>query len=588
VEMSKIHKFWNDFIKDESLQKKPAFPMLLWQGISPSEARKHVWSRFQAPLSDPQTEVSAKAKDEILANLTLEVSHAQERGVAPPQLKDSDIVIVQRIILASAARNQREEYESGSAILVATLLSVVQDEMTAAALYEYILSQMERYRADEWKKMHTDVLVLADLMWQDLPQLAQHLNQCGFDVVDLRDISSNWMQGIFANLFSTVAVTRLLDIFLFEGPESLIGFTFGVFKVLMQQVIERDVEDLFRFISDIPYGLSERQIEDALRYGYEAIRVGAKRIAELRAEKDWPSSLGSAGPIRFAKGVGNTAVAFVREDSLRDIPAVAASPEEDSKGENKAESKLHVVVQTDVDDVLARLEKQRSATLDQNLRKLLEDAAKELQRLGTSTNGTMEREKHASVRSDRDHDSGDISSVESSISSAASGQDSEVPRDSEADGSSTDPVADLRARRKPPKKEMAIKGTVKYSKLFQYQQFPCLYMEGYLLKARRSSSFFKRNSSTGLFGNLHRRFFVLQGAFLTYFKSHRNNTPSKDLSVDMHGRTITRIDKHKFGKFGFEISEKDSDVCLYLLFASNADERNVWVQVLNAATESHN
>ena len=119
----------------------------------------------------------------------------------------------------------------------------------------------------------------------------------------------------------------------------------------------------------------------------------------------------------------------------------------------------------------------------------------------------------------------------------------------------------------------------------QHQQFPCLYMEGYLLKARRKG-IFKRRGATGLFGTLHRRFFVLQGSFLTYFKSHRNSKPSRDLSADMRGRTITKLDKHEFGKYGFQVSELGSSECMYLLFASNADERNVWVQVLQAAAES--
>jgi hypothetical protein len=133
---------------------------------------------------------------------------------------------------------------------------------------------------------------------------------------------------------------------------------------------------------------------------------------------------------------------------------------------------------------------------------------------------------------------------------------------------------------KPPTKNAVIR----YSELMEYQEFPCVYMEGYLMKSRAPSRIFKRRNSAGFFGNLHRRFFVLQGHFLTYFKSHQQKKPTKDVSVDMRGRRVTLLKNHEFGPFAFQVDSVKDSGPLYLLFASNAAVRDAWIRVLTAAS----
>jgi len=137
----------------------------------------------------------------------------------------------------------------------------------------------------------------------------------------------------------------------------------------------------------------------------------------------------------------------------------------------------------------------------------------------------------------------------------------------------------LFAKRKAPQS-----GVVAFSSLLEYQQFPCVYMEGYLMKAR-APGLLRRRNSLGFFGNLSRRFFVLQGAFLTYFKSHRDKKPSKDFSIDMRGRHVIAVDHHKYGTHGFQIDNHRTKECLFLLFASDAKVRDVWLDVLQRAAK---
>ncbi len=145
-----------------------------------------------------------------------------------------------------------------------------------------------------------------------------------------------------------------------------------------------------------------------------------------------------------------------------------------------------------------------------------------------------------------------------------------------------------------PKKAVPASGVVKYSELSDYQNFPCLYHEGYLMKSRAPSRMlFKRRKSNNLLGNLHRRFFVLQGHFLTYFKSHQVKKPSKDLSVDMRLHSVKPLRNHEFGQFGVEVSagpagagksdEQPAGKVVFLLFASSQPVHKMWLQMLSRA-----
>lgn len=128
-------------------------------------------------------------------------------------------------------------------------------------------------------------------------------------------------------------------------------------------------------------------------------------------------------------------------------------------------------------------------------------------------------------------------------------------------------------------------GIIKYSELLEYQLYPCLLMQGYLMKARAPNRLFKFRGSSGFFGSLHRRYFVLQGSFLTYFKTHEVNKPTRDESVDLRCCVATKIKNHEYGPFAFKIESKEKGAVVYLLFASNETVRDVWLECLAQATQ---
>jgi hypothetical protein len=130
-------------------------------------------------------------------------------------------------------------------------------------------------------------------------------------------------------------------------------------------------------------------------------------------------------------------------------------------------------------------------------------------------------------------------------------------------------------RRTPP-----ATGLIKFSELASYLELPCAHMEGYLRKARSEKG--PPNSAVAeSSASLSRRFFSLMGPFITHFKLHTDRAPSKDIAVDLRGRTIAMIDNHPLGPYAIEICTR-RQTTLYLLFADTELERRRWILAITA------
>jgi Rab-GTPase-TBC domain/PH domain len=546
-------------------------------------------------------------------------------------------------------------YTSGYAQLALIIFSVVRNEAHAAILLYVLHTRMHAFREDENLHLLNDVLVLADMVVQQLPQLAAHLNESQVDVIDLSQLFVSWALPLFASYYPSGAVIRVVDIMLFEDPSCLAAVAFGVLKFFSGMLVTQPAEEVFRALVDIPSSdFPESTVKDVFMAGYEVFRNNQTNIEELRAEKDWLQLIEYPGTVEFIRGVGNPelhqrlhaqAELSSHLGDILDVPPSAAESKASagSAGAAGIQARLGYGVQlgmsvggtglpssealrsasqrgslvtkvsnvggladngdigkhsdaalsepplfrivTPADeraeqqaDTLTKLEKERARLpFDDPTRRVLEAALREIRlqaekmvHLESELTNMQNDEKYNMSQSEA------VSGVESSYESdrhSASGTEDwstanefESPRGGRSgsrSGASPEPQA----------------GFIRHSKLYQHQQFPCLYMEGYLLKARQSVT--KRREAFPL----HRRFFVLQGSFLSYHKSHRSPTPVKDVCVDMRGRKVAKLDK-KFGKYGFTISTLDADQPYLMLFASSGDERNVWIQVLSAATEA--
>jgi hypothetical protein len=497
-------------------------------------------------------------------------------GVIGTPLPDIDVEAVVRMILEHHRRLQMEEYTQGEAQLAATILNVTKNERATAGLLMHYHTRLQPYRADDKKMLLNDLLVLSDIMTKSLPDLCTHLNAGGVDAVDLADVVGSWCLALFASYFPSYTVLRTLDLMLFETHDCVIAVAFGILKVMKSYILS-NTKEVFVTLTNMPNFTSDTEVDAAFKCAYEMLQNEHKYIAQLRREKDWAKALVRPGPLRFVPHVG---------DPNAEPPPAPAEPEskrgnamprgtsqkvivaKDEKKETSRETVDQPIDYLELPDVIFGLEKMRGKIADPHISRLIEEASREIRK---------QHEAIVSLKVDlKEHHETTPGSDASSIASSESASDDDEVASPRAGTTLALPTS-------PTHKHKLPEGTVRHSKLFQYQQFPCLYMEGYLLKARKHG----RTPQELTASVVHRRFFVLQGSFLTYFKSHRSSKPPRDMSVALRGRQVRQLPPNtsKLG-FGFAISNLGATGDLYLLFAGTADERNVWMQVLIAASEA--
>lgn len=118
----------------------------------------------------------------------------------------------------------------------------------------------------------------------------------------------------------------------------------------------------------------------------------------------------------------------------------------------------------------------------------------------------------------------------------------------------------------------------------QYQRFPCVTMEGYLEKAALTTFSAVARKGKGKH-RLDKRYFVLEGKFLTYHTSHTTKHKAcKDIVHSVQGAQIAVPGRAtgNIAAYGFELSRNGE--LLFLLFASCEEKKDMWVRVLKAAT----
>jgi len=629
--MSSSAEYWANYLANPQVatSRPDEFTTKVWQGLS--DSRVKVWRaciakhKKKKPLSDA-------IKPQVLERINLEL----DQGKLPPKVgNEANKDRVRTLLIAHAKMNDLQHYLQGSVQLALVILSVLKDPEESLQLFQIIIEKMMSYHVDNNVALRTNCLVLADVITRDMPDLAEHFNTLKFDVVDLVDVVVAWSLPLFSCLFLSGVVKRMIDIVLLEGPDYLLGFVYGVFKNFRERLLrvsERTGEQedevpvtLFQVISDLPDHLTNQHIALAFRYAYEVYRAPGKQeaIEAMRAEKNWARTMAVPGPVTFVRGVGGPNAVqpplsvtmpkstsssshrrgqssmFSLTPSISPTAASSSMPSASSPtsgssspiasspttrppshsvsfAPNSAEQFLQSLDSVDTKDVEAvkrMLDEAKRAVKEQH------DKIEQLEMKQLSLGGG--RARGYSVASTQEKMAGDAAAL--AAAEADDDDDSETKASTKTMiGLGTHPSERMNLAKKPPPKS----GSIKFSELSEYQDFPCLYMEGYLMKSRQPSRVFKRRNSSGFFGNLHRRWFVLQGHFLTYFKSQTDKKPSKDLCIDMRNRRVIIHRNHEFGPWCIQVNTL-GDQCLYLLFASNEAVYETWIRALQESAKPY-
>jgi hypothetical protein len=536
--------------------------------------------------------------------------------------------------LVHEALNHQKRYIPGSVQLAALLLIDVCDFNTQEAfkiLYGLLVT-MQDYMADNYKRLRNECLVIADILSREVGSLAQRFNETGFDVVDMTDLLCIWSSPLFIYHFPKEFVLRVMDLLFAEGPVILGNVIFAIIFVFQEELDSIKVgsneskegetgRKLYATLYDIPSKINAQKLEKIFKSGYEMI-LNFPKMAELRMQKDWSKTIEVPGPLRFKKGVGDATSAveekkerspvrpsgIARNSSRTNSPLMMKKIISEIKEENDRDDDQDRNDEFDNEEE-NNLDDDEDEEEDQDLEEIvpvitLEEVEAEpnpevifdkIKKI-TESNNRLRRKVDASKTELKDRSAKitqlelEIETLESRIrgTGGSSPLGLSVPASQvianfvldskalEAHGPNAVRISELKIADDDSKYHSFDLNdfNTAYSTIYEQMDFPCVYMEGYLFKL----------SKTGMFGklNLIRRWFVLKGRFLTYFKSHMHSKPTKDRCVDVRGCIITPLAKHPKGDYVFEISNASGDH-KFLLFAPDQKEMYKWLIALKAA-----
>jgi len=316
--------YWKSFLERPELKSQEEFVLKVWQGV-PTEQRLPVWRIcINSYLTGKNNDI--KYKDNVMGQLSTDLqedivmeSTAGHFEWFDPPIEETELNAIGRILACYLHTQQLNSYIEGSAQLVARLyMFCKKSEVDAYQIYTFLMDMMQDYLRDDCLKLRNEVLVLADLIVLELPDLAKHFNDHKFDVVDLCDIALVWVPPLFSCHFNSEAVGQILDILIIQGSKerekragskvmsSLLGFIFGLFKIFKDTLLRKHSNTLFKTISNLPSSLNNEQINEAFQIGYQIYENNVKiTIEEIRNKKHWYQFLSSySGPIEFVKDVG--------------------------------------------------------------------------------------------------------------------------------------------------------------------------------------------------------------------------------------------------------------------------------------------
>eukprot|EP00475_Leptophrys_vorax_P007162 TRINITY_DN1453_c0_g1_i1.p1 TRINITY_DN1453_c0_g1~~TRINITY_DN1453_c0_g1_i1.p1 ORF type:complete len:713 (-),score=194.29 TRINITY_DN1453_c0_g1_i1:2375-4423(-) len=614
-------RFWGQFLDDPAAAKSnPKYHKFVWAGVPPEiDLRRQVWPSLTKAIQDvktPNAEGKVKEVDEALVEeIRIELENDDVFRHLDSETGATTEAVEKLVKAVHLATDSVDRYIPGSVQLGALLLEVCDQNMNEAfKLLTALLKIMEDYMSDNYYLLRNECLVIADVFSREVQSLSERFNQCGFDVVDMTDLLCIWSAPLFVYHFPKEFVLRVLDLIFAEGPKILGNVIFAIIFVFQEELEMIKTTEavpgakegeagkkLYSTLYDIPTRITPLKIEKIFKVGYEMI-LNFPKMAELRQSKDWNHAIRSPGALKFKRGVGDKPPEGDEEKTgtgtfgLADLLKLGLSElkEQDDLVDMKTRGDLDAAEDeeeeedrdvTEVLPVISLQEVQEGSdpnALYEKIKKLTEANNRFLRHLDSSKKELKDR---AAKISQLEYE---IQSLESRIRGASS-QSPTMRLPGQANALSNF-VADLRVlevsgssvsrfgEAKSPDDEskyhsFALHDTfIAYSNIYEKMDFPCVYMEGYLFKLTRTGMFNKLN--------LNRRWFVLKGRFLTYFKSHIHTKPQKDRCVDLKGCVVSPINKHPKGEFAFEVASKTHK---FLLFANDQKEMYKWLIALRAA-----
>ena len=630
---------------------QPHFPMSVdvsrvWSGVDESQ-RKVRWSeRIDRKLLDWKLNLSSlhpSVKEEIDLQLQPGFFSSFSPPLTPKAFDD-----VRLVLRMDAAFNHRTALTDGQPQLVARLLaSLSWDTRIAFATLQSLNSQLKADAPSDPSRFKVDALTLASLLSRDLPELASHLNACGYDVVDLSSMLSAYLPSVYATAFPPELVSRCVDVVLLDplGSSFLFAVFYGTLRANLKPILQQSSDSVLQFIADLPHSMTRQQVQDAFTSAYKGVRSRAEQVNAERKKKSWALVLARPGPVLFSPDVGEPAPPSSSATTTTRSGATSGA----STASSSRRGSGSLTPPTSLSPVFAPAAGDGHVTV--NLRDLSAErmsggaptpgvqtpppvpapsASAVLQSLAGADKETDVAKLRELIRAAQAHIR--ATTAPPPLPSSMPSTSTPTPSSSAAPPPPLPPSSTLLPLPSPTPPSSTVlspskspsSSTIKYAELADYLPLPCIHMDGYLLKSRQASKFLGVKTkggkagggghstlSSGLFGvALHRRWFVLQGEFLAYFKQRGEKAPSRGEALWVRSCWVEELSEKEFGQwgYGFEVRMRvkgggagagaggseggggkgtaavvPATEPLFVLFTSSAKERQTWVEVLKRA-----
>ena len=618
----------------------------VWGGLDDSQRRQRWPERIDKKLLDYKFQASGlqpAVKDSIDTNVQPAFfAHSSSAPMTAQQYED-----VRAVLRMDAAFNHRTAYIDGYAQLAARLLALHNnDTRVTFATLQAINQQLKPLQASRLN-LRNDALTLASLLTRDAPDLTAYFNSVGLDVCDLSDLMLGWLPAAYGlGGWPMELVLRVVDVLLLDsvGCAYLFSVLYGVLRVHSKALQQQSADGIFQYLVDLPAAMSKQQVNEAFVFAYKQVRSKSDQVSAERRKRDWLRTVERQGPILFSADVGDVSVTVKDAPSStngmtgRDVSKLSVASAGNSGNSSPSLSAVGTPVsgvRTLAQDASASSNK-RPPPIPPGMLSTVASAASSAAPSPTHTGtatlaapvAVIDKLRAAAKESDINKMRALLQQIEQQLTPPPPMSATHSPNPSVSTPTAFTTPSAVLAPWSPlpafPPAKLPSSATIRYSDLPEYQSWPCTQLEGYLLKSRQADKFINRNIAKkssgsggtltgGLFGvSLHRRLFVLEGEWLSYWKGRREGKPARDECLCVRWCWVEEMSEKEFGQwgFGFEIRMRTKGPIpslssgngtkqqaagmsavvpatepMFVLFANSAKERQMWMDVLKRATQ---
>lgn len=206
-------------------------------------------------------------------------------------------------------------YSQGMSFLAAVLLLYIEEPADAFASFVNMLlhkSCFLHFYSMKMPEVRIYLLMHDRFMREEMPALHSHFKEHGVEA-DLYMI--NWVMSLYCGALPLDLVSRIWDVYVFDGDVAIFRTALGILKLLMPKLMSMGFEEIASQLSHLPQDIEA----DALLYSIRAVRSVTR--SKFKDAFRYCSQRAAA-----AAAEESDRVAMAESSELRAVPDLATTP----------------------------------------------------------------------------------------------------------------------------------------------------------------------------------------------------------------------------------------------------------------------